>query len=142
VTSCETCGNAKLRLATGKWECQLSKEEQTLCHKTYYGKWVEQEGVEGIINAGILAEEVGALIYNQSKAKIFNLLEAQMDCDGVRMRACKQIAQDIIALIAKDASELIKNVLGDWQAEVVGYGEISDPEEAEKEYAKVKSILK
>ncbi len=138
---CKTCGHAKFRIATDKWECQLPAEMQSKCFKENGSLWVEETGIKGVITAEILAEEIGGFIYNQGKAKIFNLLESQLE-NGSRLSACKRIAQDTIGQIAKHAAELINDMLGDWQTDITAYGEIADPENAELEYEEMKEVLR
>ena len=99
--------------------------------------------IEGIYNAELLATEVAGIIYNQGKAKIWNLLESQLD-NNSRLHACQHIAKDIIAGMAKDAAGFIKDVLGDWEIPVIGSGEVSpeDEEEARKQYREAEEVIK
>lgn len=138
---CKTCGHAKFRIATDKWECQLPDEQWAKCFKERGSLWVEQVGIDGVITAELLAEEIAGFIYNQGKAKIFNLLESQLE-NGSRLSACKRIAQDIIGQIAKHVAGFIKEMLFDWQADITAYGEFADPENAELEYEKMKEVLR
>lgn len=100
------------------------------------------EGIEGVYDAELLAIEVARIIYNNGKAKVFNVLESQFD--GQRLNACRRIVQDIFKSIAKDAADFIKDVLGDWEIEVVGHGEVSEEDEAEarKQYREIEELIK
>ena len=132
---CKTCGHAKFRIATDKWECQLPTKIQSKCFKENGSLWVGKENVCDVITAEILAKEVAEMIYNQGKAKIFNILESQIE-DGSRLRACKRITQDVIGQIAQNAIELTGSILGGWQAKN------TDPQKAEPEYEKMKEEIK
>ena len=70
-----------------------------------------------IIDAEWLATEVAGIIYDQSKARIFNVLESQLD-QGSKLNATKKITQDIITEVTRNAANLIRDVLRDWQDEV------------------------
>ena len=82
--------------------------------------------MKGIINAEWLATEIAGLIYRNGKAKMFNVLESQMNNqlsvgamgDNPKMRATKRITEDLLETISKQAAQLIRDTLGDWQEEV------------------------
>lgn len=104
--------------------------------------------VKATIDADWLATEVAAIIYNNGKAKIFNVLESQLPqettTDHQKMRACKDIAVDIIGNIAKKSADFIREILGDWEVEIEAGGEVSDEDaiEAEKEYDEIQRIIR
>ena len=82
----------------------LPEDERSECFRECGVGWVEQ----GEIDAETLAESIAALIYNQGKAKILNLLESQFE-RGSRLNACGLIVQDIIGTIAKDAANMVRD---------------------------------
>lgn len=98
----------------------------------------------GYLTTKTVAVDIGGMIYNQGKAKIFNVLESQID-EPRRLRACKRIVEDILTKIARDASQYLIDILGDWEAEVEYDPDAQLPEneaaEAEKEHQKIKEIL-
>lgn len=101
------------------------------------------EKLTGVIDAKWLAIEVGGIIYKQGKAKVFNVLESQIENDK-KLRAAMLITQDILRNIARDVSDLIQSTLGDWKEQVEVGGEVSDEvaREAIKEYEEVKDVLR
>ena len=98
--------------------------------------------VKGIINAQIVCVDVADIIYNQGKAKIFNVLESQLE--GQRLSASKRITEDIIAQICRDASGYLKDILGDWHIEVEAGGVLEEQAaiEAQHAFQKVKDIIR
>ena len=99
--------------------------------------------IKATINAKWLATEVGQIIYRQGKAKVFNVLESQID-DRTKLGASKRIVEDILANITRDVGSFISEVLGDWEEEVEAGGEVSDEEylETMKEYEEIENILR
>lgn len=97
-----------------------------------------------IIDANWLATEVASIIFNRGKAKIFNVLESQLE-SGERLNAAKRLTEDIISHIAKNSADMIRNVLGDWQEEITLEPEADlTPEELEEiksNYDKVEQII-
>ncbi|MCM0759596.1 hypothetical protein M7775_13640 [Sporomusa sphaeroides DSM 2875] len=100
---------------------------------------------KGIINAEWLATMVAGIIFNQGKAKLFNVLESQLD-GGPKLHATKRITEDIIAGISQNAADLIRDTLGDWQEEVEVGPEADltaeEVKELEDEYKQIESIIK
>ena len=104
-----------------------------------------------VINAEWLATEVASIIFNQGKAKLFNVLESQIDTDisatleTRRLRATKRITEDIISGIAKNVANLIRDALHDWEEEVeIGPDADLTPEEIQalkEEYGDIDKIL-
>ena len=95
---------------------------------------VQENLCEGFMTAEQFALQVAGIVYNQSKAKIFNLLESQLaesatvfiPEDSPRLKAVKRIAQDVIKDVAKDVKEFIIDFLGeDWKQPI-----LFDPEDA------------
>lgn len=119
------------------------------------------EGVEeGILSAEDLALQVAGIVFNQGKAKIFNLLESQLGMqepysdamypkESQRLRAVKRMAQDIIKGIAKEVQEFVVSTLGrDWtmslyyDPEDVLDANSKEYEEAEEEVISLQEALK
>lgn len=83
--------------------------------------------MKGIINVEWLATEISGLIYSKGKAKMFNVLESQMETtvslgamgDTPKMRAVKRITEDLLETISKQAAQLIRDTLGDWEEDVM-----------------------
>ena len=110
---------------------------------------MSEDTIKATINAEWLATEVAGMIYNNGKAKIFNLLESQINPEinmgqNARLAACKRIAEDNLSNIAKSAADFIRDMLGDWEQEVEAGGEVSEEDAAEalKEYKEVQRILR
>jgi hypothetical protein len=103
----------------------------------------EQGEVKGVFDTESLANLVGQTIYNQGKAKIFNILEAAMPQNN-QLAATKRVSQNILSSIAKDVADQLREVLGDWQQEVTAGGEVSpeDEKQARKEYEEIKQIIR
>jgi len=103
----------------------------------------DQEG-KAIIDAKWLATEVASIIFNQGKARVFNVLESQLE-PGPRLGAAKRLTEDVISNIARDSAHLIRDVLGDWQEEVIPGAEVDltseEVEEIEIDYQKVERII-
>lgn len=59
-----------------------------------------------------LADIVAEGIFNQGKAKLFNILESQFE--GQKLEANKRLVKDVLVAICKDSKRLIIDVLGDW----------------------------
>ena len=99
---------------------------------------------KAIIDAEWLATEVASIIFNQGKAKVFNVLESQLE-PGTRLGAAKRLTEDVISNIARDSAHFIKDVLGDWQDEVIPGPEVDlTPEEIkeiESDYQKIEQII-
>lgn len=108
----------------------------------------EPETIDAVIDADFVAEHVAGIIYNQGKAKIFNVLESQLPCDSTtdnqKMSACKNITVDIIGSIARNAARFIRDTLGDWSQDVIAGGKLSDEDEraALKEYEEIKKVIR
>lgn len=108
-----------------------------------------KENLEAIIDGDWVAVNVVDIIYNQGKAKIFNVLESQLSSDdpsqAPRLLACKRIVQDILANISKNAGEFIRDTLGDWEVptEVESESDISEEDirQCERDYQKARKIL-
>ncbi len=115
---------------------------------------------EGYMTAEQFAVQAAGIVFNQGKAKIFNLLESQLGFDhhievrlgqdmpeSHRLKATKRMAQDIISGVAKDVKQFIIDFLGpDWKQEV-----LYDPndtltgneeEETKKEFEELEKTLK
>ena len=103
--------------------------------------------VKAVINAEWLAEQVAGIIYNQGKAKIFNVLESQFHPGPwgyKQLEATKRITEDIIANIARNANSFIKDTIHDWEQEVEFGGEVSDDdvEVARRDYQELQEVLR
>lgn len=98
---------------------------------------------KGLINSEVVAIDVAAIIYNQGKGRILNVLESQIE-DPRRLGACKRITEDILKDIARQTASYIKNVLGDWEEEITAGGILEDDEliAAEQEYKQLEQIIK
>ena len=101
-----------------------------------------EEKINGIYDAECLALDVGQIIYRQSKAKIFNLLESAIE-NEYRLMAYKRMTEDILDGITKDACNFIKDMLHDWEMPIEGGGVVSDAElvDAKKEYDEIANII-
>lgn len=101
-----------------------------------------EEKVKGIINAEVVCIDVADIIYNQGKAKIFNVLESQLE-EGQKLWASKRIIEDIIAQISRNAAGYLKDILGDWQIEVEAGGILEGQVaiEAQQAFQKVKEVI-
>jgi len=101
-----------------------------------------EDKVKGIINAQVVCVDVADIIYNQGKAKIFNVLESQLE--GQRLHASKRIVEDIISQICRDTAGYLKDILGDWQMEVEAGGVLEGQVaiEAQQAFQKVKDIIR
>lgn len=97
---------------------------------------------KGIINAKIVCVDVADIIYNRGKARIFNVLESQLD--GPKLNATKRIAEDIISQICRDVAEYLSDILGDWQIEVEAGGVLEEQAaiEAQQAFQKVKEVIR
>lgn len=95
-----------------------------------------------------LAEQVAGMIYNQCKARFFNVLESQLpyetNTDMQKMRACKAVTTDVIGNISSNVACFITDVLGDWKQEMEFGGELTDEEYAEamKEHKEIQEVLR
>ena len=104
---------------------------------------LSEETVKGTIDAEWLAVEVAGLVYNSGKANIFNILESIYEDEyDPRLRANKKLAENIISGISRRSSRLIRDVLGNWKAEVEAGGEVSpeDVAEAKREYEEARKV--
>lgn len=101
-----------------------------------------EDEAKGIINAQVVCVDVADIIYNQGKAKIFNVLESQLE--GQKLSASKRITEDIIKQICRDTAGYLKDVLGDWEEEVTAGGVLSEQAaiEAQQAFQKVKDIIR
>lgn len=99
--------------------------------------------VKGIIDAKTLAIDVGGIIYKQGKAKVFNVLESQIE-DINKLQACKRIVEDILTHISRDVAEFLLDTLEGWQIEIETDDILPEDatEEATREYQEVKEILR
>lgn len=114
---CEECGNAKFILDEQRWKCQLESEKTLECLKSHGRYFISRDKVEATINAEFVATSVAGIVFNQSKAKIFNVLESQIDNEK-RLAATKRITQDIIADVVKKVYKFIIDILGNWEGKV------------------------
>ena len=98
--------------------------------------------VKGIIDAKIVCIDVADIIYNRGKAKIFNVLESQLE--GQKLGASKRIVEDIITQICRDAAEYLSDTLKDWQTEVEAGGVLEEQAaiEAQAAFQKVKDVIR
>lgn len=103
----------------------------------------KQSEVKGVITADILANEVASIIYCQGKAKVCNLLEAQLSPD-YRLNAAKRILEDMLTQITKDVAHYIINIVGDIEIPIVGGGTMTEEEEkeAQKQYNEIEDIIR
>ena len=117
----------------------------------------EPDGEIAIVDAEWLGEQISHMVFNQCKAKIFNLLESQLGMqepyseimepkESQRLKATKRLAQDIISGVAKDAKEFIIDMLADWEEKLIISDEAiltdEEEEEAQKEYEETVKALK
>lgn len=149
---CINTGNfeADLRKATEKYRSlgYTVYKSSTVDNYRMDVKRVAGAGItKATINADWLAEQVAGIVYNQSKAKILNVLESQLPInngsDMQKLRACSEITVDIIGNIARNVSDFLRSVLGDWEQECEFGGELSPKEltEAQREHAEIQSML-
>jgi len=127
---CDNCGNLKFSIEAGARRCSMSPSEQDKCWVERGFYWIDTSEIETTINAEWLAEQTSQLVYRQCKGKLFAVLESQIESPQ-KLKASKQIAQDIITGISKDTASLIKDTLGDWEQEVIVGGELTPKEETE-----------
>lgn len=101
-----------------------------------------EEKIKGIVDSKVVCVDVADIIYNQGKAKIFNVLESQLE--GPKLGATKRITEDIISQICRDVAEYLTDILGDWKTEVEGGGMLDEQSaiEAQNAYQKVKSVIR
>lgn len=103
--------------------------------------------IKAEVDAKWLAEQVAGIIYNQSKAKFFNVLESQLPCettsDDQRLQACKNITIDIIGNIAMSAGKFIERVLDNWKQEFEFGGDLTEEElkEAKREHGEISRAI-
>ena len=106
---------------------------------------------EGFMTEEQFALQASGIVYNQGKAKIFNVLEAIMSSnmpgEKDKLYAAKRLVEDIISNIAKDVKTFIVDMLGEgWQQPVY-----FDPEDAltgegekaaQQEFDEVEEVLR
>ena len=105
---------------------------------------MSKEIVKGFIDAELLAVEVTSSIYNKGKAHIFNVLESiYADAGDPRLRANKKLVESILNGICNTVTDLIVDVLGDWNQEVEAGGEVSpeDAAEAMREHNEARNVI-
>ena len=105
---------------------------------------MSKEIVKGFIDAEWLAVEVTSSIYNKGKAHIFNVLESiYADAGDPRLRANKKLVESILNGICNTVTDLIVDVLGDWNQEVEAGGEVSpeDAAEAMREHNEARNVI-
>lgn len=100
------------------------------------------EYVKAKLTAESVGDEVAHIVYRQSKAKFFNLLESQFE--GSKLDACKKIAENMIAEIASTAKSYIMDILNGWEQEVEVGGDLTPEEEVEvtQEYNEFRNAVK
>ena len=142
--SCENCGNSYFSTEAGKAVCNLDGGKRYECIKGFNSLW-EPDGIVVTVDAEWLGQQIAHIIFNQCKAKFFNVLESQLE-NGSRLMAAKNITADIIRSVSKDAESFIIDVLADWQEKLIAPDEaiLTEDEEAEaiKEYEETKEALK
>lgn len=142
---CDNCGNSRFELASKRYECSLGIEKIGECAGAFgslLAHWITKEEFQGFINSETVAEDIAGIIYNQGKAKVFNILESQIEGKD-KLGAAKRITEDILANIAKTAHSYLIGTLGDWEQEVTAGGELTPEGEkaAKKEYERVQRII-
>lgn len=140
---CKDCGNAGFSVHDGSWKCQLNRNKKTECMRECGKHFVPRAEIEVTIDSDFVAVNVATIIFNQGKAKIFNVLESQIENER-RLSAAKRIAQDIISGIAKDASNFILETLDGWQ-ETALTGELLEGEivgKFKKDHEEVQKAIK
>jgi len=130
MMDCNDCKNAEIDLARREINCLLDADKWRECFRNYGKHFVPRNEIETTIDAEFVATNVADIIYNQSKARIFNVLESQLEANH-KLLAVKRITEDIIADIAKNASDFIKDILAYREGKVL-LGDILDSEEEEK----------
>lgn len=103
---------------------------------------MSEDKVKGIITAEIVCIDVADIIYNKGKAKLFTILESQLE--GQKLSATKRIAEDVISELCRDAAIYLKDILGnDWQMEVETGGILEEQKaiEAQHAFQKVKEVI-
>lgn len=100
-----------------------------------------EKPIKGIVNADVVCIDVADMVYNQGKAKIFNVLESQLE--GQKLYATKRIVEDILTTISRNTASYLKDILGDWETEVEAGGLIDEQTAAEAQlaYQKVKDVI-
>ncbi len=140
---CEDCRYRKFDAGQREWFCSQGKKEYQECLRQHGSLYEPKGEVTGIMNAESLALDITDMIYKQGKAKILNVLESQIDNDQ-KLRACKRIVEDILTNLSRDVSDFLMAILGDWETEVTGGGELTPEEEAQarKEYEELKVLVR
>lgn len=138
---CDNCGNAKINFVEKRFDCMLSAEQRSKCCMENGSLWTEIL-IKADIDAEWVAIEVARIIYNQGKAKVFNVLESQVD-NPIKLKASKRIVEDILTNISRDVGSFIESILDDWTHEVEFGGEVHDKDAAEtaREYKEIQSVL-
>ena len=72
----------------------------------------EEKDVKTTMTAGDFAAEIAGVIYDNGKAKIWNLLETIMP-PSTQQNAAKMIAMDTVKGISRDVHDLVIRVLGE-----------------------------
>jgi len=139
---CQQCGRLAWSITENEWTCGR-EEECCPLDGPGFKLFIDKSEFESVVDAEWLATAVAQTIYSRAKGKIFTVLESQID-KGQKLEASKHITQDIIAGISKDVANFIKDVLGDWQQEVIAGGECSpeDEKQARKEYDEIQEIIR
>ena len=106
---CSNCGNAKYILNDNDWECKLSLEKIKECAANFFDKHWVKKLKKDVTDDEYIEEQVAKIVYNQGKAKIFNLLESQITEDR-KLTSCQKIARDIIKKITEDVLAFVKEV--------------------------------
>ena len=99
--------------------------------------------VKGIITTEIVCIDVADIIYNKGKAKLFNILESQLE--GQKLSATKRITEDVVSELCRDAASYLKDMLGDdWKMEVEAGGILEEQKaiEAQHAFQKVKEVIR
>jgi hypothetical protein len=110
--SCSTCLNYQFDEGENRLCCNLDQQTERECNRSYFDmreyKYWKPDNTMGLPKyARIKSQE----IFGKLKAKIFNVLEAQIppEPNDRRLNAAKSITEDIISSITEDVKSAILN---------------------------------
>jgi hypothetical protein len=102
---------------------------------------MSEENIQTVMTAEDFATEVAAIVYNNSKAKILNLIEVIMP-PSPQQNAARQIVLDTIKGVSKTAHDFIIDVLGEDWKQTVGCQEITVTADVITDRNKIDEIVK
>lgn len=102
---------------------------------------MSEEKIQTVMTAEDFATEISAIVFNNSKAKICNLLETVMP-QSQQLFAARRVAEDIISTVSKTAHDFVIDVLGENWEQTVGCGEITVTTDIKADYDTLDEIVK